>query len=140
MWPPGGGWQTIFTLVNTGTASANATLNFFDDNGSPLSLPLSFPQTGATATESWFKPGDSRGRDADHRHARAEHRPASVTGSAQLTTTGNVSGFAIFQNAGQEAVVPLETGSASSYTLAFDNTSSLADGHRAGERFEPGRP
>ena len=47
----GGGWQTIFTLVNTGTTPANATLRFFADDGSALSLPLEFPQTGTTATE-----------------------------------------------------------------------------------------
>jgi hypothetical protein len=51
-----------------------------------------------------------------------------VTGSARLSTTGNVSGFAIFQNGGQEAVVPLEAGSANSYTLAFDNTGGLVTG------------
>jgi hypothetical protein len=52
------------------------------------------------------------------------------TGSAQLTTDGNVSGFAIFryQPTGQEAVVPLETRSAPSYILAFDNTGGTATG------------
>jgi hypothetical protein len=49
-------------------------------------------------------------------------------GSARLTTTGAVSGFAIFQNSGQEAVVPIETGAASSITLVFDNTNGLATG------------
>ena len=39
-----------------------------------------------------------------------------------------MSGFAIFQNAGQEAVVPIETGAASSITLVFDNTNGLATG------------
>ena len=40
----GGGWQTTLTLVNTGASAATAKLNFFGDNGSALSLPLSFPQ------------------------------------------------------------------------------------------------
>ncbi len=123
----GGGWQTIITLVNTGAASANVTLSFFADDGSPLSLPLSFPQTGATATQSWFM----RGIPAGATLIVVTPGPVSanlVTGSAQLTTTGNVSGFAIFQNAGQEAVVPLETGSASAYTLAFDDTNGLQTG------------
>jgi hypothetical protein len=47
-----GGWQTLFALVNTGTASANVTLRFSADDGTTLSLSLSFPQTGMTATES----------------------------------------------------------------------------------------
>ncbi len=123
----GGGWQTIFTLVNTGTASANTTLNFFDDNGSPLSLPLSFPQTGATLTGSLVNRAIPAGATLVI-ITQGQSTGASVTGSAQLSTNGNVSGFAIFQNAGQEAVVPLEVGSANSYTLAFDNTGNLATG------------
>ncbi len=42
----GNGWQTTFVLVNVGASAAQVNLNFFDDNGSPLSLPLSFPQIG----------------------------------------------------------------------------------------------
>ena len=51
-----------------------------------------------------------------------------MVGSAQLTTTGTVSGFAIFRYnpTGQEAVVPPETRNASAYVLAFDNTNGLA--------------
>ncbi|MGA2434989.1 MAG: BACON domain-containing carbohydrate-binding protein [Bryobacteraceae bacterium] len=125
----GGGWQTIFTLVNTGATSANATLNFFDDNGSALSLPLSFPQTGATVTESTVSQALAAGATLVI-VTQGLNSGNSVTGSAQLTTNGNIGGFAIFQNtaAGQEAVVPLEAGSAKSYTLAFDNTNNLATG------------
>jgi sugar lactone lactonase YvrE len=125
----GGGWQTIFTLVNTGTTSATATLNFFGDDGSALSLPLSFPQTGTAATESSLSQAIPAGATLVI-VTQGLNSGASATGSAQLTTNGQVSGFAIFQNtaAGQEAVVPLEVGSAKSYMLAFDNTSSLATG------------
>ena len=38
--------KTTLVLVNTGASAAGAHLKFFDDNGSPLLLPLSFPQTG----------------------------------------------------------------------------------------------
>ena len=125
----GGGWQTIFTLVNTGTASATATLNFFADDGSALSLPLSLPQTGTVATESSFSQAIPAGATLVIVTQGLNSRD-SVTGSAQLTTNGQISGFAVFQNtaAGQEAVVPLEVGSANSYTLAFDNTSNRATG------------
>ena len=40
------GWETTFTLVNTGTSSAQATLSFFDDFGTPLAVSMIFPQTG----------------------------------------------------------------------------------------------
>ena len=55
---------------------------------------------------------------------------ATVAGSVQLTTTGSISGFAIFRYnpTGQEAVVPLETRNANAYVLAFDDTNGIATG------------
>jgi hypothetical protein len=54
----------------------------------------------------------------------------TVVGSAQLTTNGSVSGFAIFRwtTFGQEASVPLETRGAGAYVLVFDNTGGQATG------------
>jgi len=120
----GGGWQTLITLVNTGTNPAPAQLNFLDEQGNPMALPLLFPQTGVVNTVSsvsqTLPPGASL--------LIQTRGTVSQVGSAHLTTAGAVSGFAIFQNAGQEAVVPLATGAASSITLVFDNTSGLANG------------
>ncbi len=123
------GWKTSFVLVNTGFNAAQAHLNFFDDNGNPLVLPLSFPQSGdgASTTGSFVDQTinagatlvvESSGPDAD----------SIQTGSAQLTTAGKISGFAIlrYEPTGQEAVVPLESRNASTYILAFDNSSGIA--------------
>jgi len=125
------GWTTSFVLVNTGVSAAQAHLNFFDDGGNPLVLPLSSPQSGggvsttAPSVDSTINAGaslviESTGPDAN----------PLQTGSAQLTSDGNVSGFAIFryEPTGQEAVVPLESRNASSYILAFDNTGGTATG------------
>ena len=58
----GDGWQTTFVLVNTGTSAASATLRFFaDQTGAPLSLPLSFPQSGADRPR-WLPPTRRRWR------------------------------------------------------------------------------
>jgi hypothetical protein len=54
--------------------------------------------------------------------------PNLLTGSAQLTTAGNMSGFVIFRHNGQEAVVPLESRNANGYIIAFDNTNGTATG------------
>ena len=121
----GGGWATDITLVNTGATSASATLNFFNGDGSALLLPLSFPQTNGTATESSVSQTIPAGATL---LISTQNSVPAVAGSAQLTTTGAVTGFAIFRSSGQEAVVPLEAGIASSYTLAFDNTGNLATG------------
>ena len=123
----GDGWQTTFVLVNTGTSSAQATLSFFDDQtGTPLSLPLSFPQGNIADTTA---PSVTQALAAGATLVIVSSgAPNLLTGSAQLSTTGNVSGFVIFRHNGQEAVVPLESRNANGYILAFDNTNGTATG------------
>jgi hypothetical protein len=122
----GGGWQTTFTLVNLGTSSAQVQLSFFDNNGNELALPLTFVQSGATMTASTLSKTIARGGTL----VILTGGSTALVGSAQLSTPDNVSGFAIFryQPTGQEAVVPLETRSASRYVLAFDNMNGVATG------------
>ena len=125
----GGGWKTTIILLNNGSVQAQAQLNFFDEAGNPLALPLNFPQgliaavTAATITKTIQAGGElvmeSQGPD----------NSLSV-GSAQLFTDGSISGFIIFRYnpSGQEASVPLQIQNATSYTLSFDNTGGLATG------------
>jgi hypothetical protein len=124
----GDGWQTTFVLVNTGTSAAQATLSFFaDQTGAPLSLPLSFPQFGGgTTTMASFV---TRTLAAGATLLIVSSGSVNLlTGSAQLSTTGNVSGFVIFRHNDQEAVVPLESRNANAYILAFDNTGGIFTG------------
>jgi len=129
----GNGWQTTFALVNTGSTPANATVNFFGDNGSPLPLtltvlngvnaaplpgfPTSYTQTIAANSSLWLE-------------TSGPVISPLLTGSAQLVTSGNVSGYAIFRYNpnGQEAVVPIESRNAGTYLIAFDNTNSTVTG------------
>ncbi len=123
----GDGWQTAFVLVNTGTSPAQFTLRFFNDQtGAPLLLPFTSPQpSGGQGVASSITQILGAGA------ARVIVSSAVgnlLTGSAQLTTTGNVSGFVIFRHNSQEAVVPLESRNANGYIIAFDNTNGTATG------------
>lgn len=125
------GWKTTFVLVNTGNSAAQAHLAFFDDNGNPLILPLSFPQTGGGVSE--MSPAIDRTLAAGATLLIDSTGPDEIpvkTGSAQLTADGNIGGFEIFryEPSGQEAVVPLEDRNAGSYILPFDNTAGTATG------------
>ncbi len=125
------GWKTTFVLVNTGTSAAQLHLQFFDDYGNPLVIPMSFPQSGGGT--SVFDSKLDRTLNAGATLLVESEGPLEnpvQTGSAQLTTTGNVSGFGIFRYEpnGQEALVPLENRNASSYILAFDNTGGISTG------------
>ncbi|MGD0499685.1 MAG: putative Ig domain-containing protein, partial [Bryobacteraceae bacterium] len=45
----GGGWKSTLTLINTGSASEDALVSFFDDFGNPLALPVNYPQAPLAA-------------------------------------------------------------------------------------------
>jgi Subtilase family len=124
----GDGWQTTFVLVNTGTTAVPATLSFFaDQTGAPLSLPLAFPQSGGGTTMTVPSYTTQLAAGAT-RVIVSSGAPQLLTGSAQLSTAGNVSGFVIFRHNNQEAVVPLENRNANAYILAFDNTNGTSTG------------
>jgi len=124
----GDGWQTTFVLVNTGASAASATLSFFaDQTGAPMPLPLAFPQSGGGTTMTVPSYTTQLAAGATLVIVSSE-APQLLTGSAQLSTTGNVSGFMIYRHNDQEAVVPLESRNANAYTIAFDNTNGTATG------------
>lgn len=109
---------------------ANITLNLFDDNGNPLSLPVTFPQTSATAvTDSTFT-GPLNAGEVLLIQTAGLNNPL-VSGWAQLLSDGDVSGFAVFTDnvtasQQQQAVVPLQSLNPSAYQLWFDNTNGFA--------------
>jgi hypothetical protein len=124
----GGGWETGFTIVNTGTSAASFTLNFYDaTTGAALPLTVDFPQTGTVQLTASVTQTLAAGATA---LIQTQGGGTTVTCSAELTTTGPVSGFAIFriQGSGQEAVVPLEARTPNSFVLAYDNTNTLETG------------
>jgi hypothetical protein len=116
----GGGWKTTIILTNNGSASAQARLNFFDENGLALMLPLTFPQGLPSASNSTLNTTLPAGAEFIV-ESQATTATASL-GSAQLFSDGAVTGFLIFRYVptGQEASVPLQTGNADSYVLSFD--------------------
>jgi hypothetical protein len=125
----GGTWKTTFTLVNNGAASALARLTFTGDDGAALTLPLIFPQSGLGPI---LAPAVDRVLEAGATVIIESEAPALNQGWAELFTDGAVTGFAVFrQRLGegeQEAVVPLETRTASGYVLAFDNMYDFVTG------------
>jgi len=125
----GNGWQTTFVIVNTGTASAQAHLKFFADDGTPLAIPIGPPGI-TTSTSSSIDQTVAAGATLLLQSAASASNPTPTVGSAQLTTDGKLGGFVIFRYNpnGQEAVVPLENRNASAYILAFDNTAGTATG------------
>jgi hypothetical protein len=124
----GGGWRTVFYIVNPGFQTSNVTLSFFDDSGNPLALPLTFLQTGVTSTAATVTQAVGVGATLV---IQAQGTDALTSlGSAQLSSDRGANAFAVlrYDPSGQEATTPLETRNAPAYVLAYDNTGPLATG------------
>jgi hypothetical protein len=129
----GGLWNSTITLVNTGTSAAEVVLNFLGDNGSPLQLPLTFPQTPSTGPllASTLDQVIAPGAQLVMQTAGTASQ-ATVEGWAQLLSNGSVGGCAVFDlttaTGTQEAVVPVETRNPSAFVLPFDYTGGYQTG------------
>jgi len=124
-------WTTTFTLVDKGASPATARLSLFGDPSGVLTLPLTFPQNAAAAPILAASLDRTIAANASLVIMTAgPQTPPVQVGSAQLSATGAIDGFAIFHliPGAQEAVVPMETRNASSYLLAFDNTGGVVLG------------
>jgi hypothetical protein len=125
-----GGWETTITLVNTGTSQTTPTLSFYGNDGSPLAVPLSYPQTGTVSNTASISPVLAPGQLVIMQ-TEGQDAQASIAGSAVLSSPkGEVGGSAIFHYtpSGQEGVVPLETRNATAFVLGFDDTNNRVTG------------
>ena len=129
-----GHWTTTITLVNQGSTPAPALLSFFDQNGSPLLLPLSFPQPALNGPPAASRlPLTIAAGATVIVQTTGPDTQVTQTGWAQLLTNGNIGGHAVFtQTEGSssifEAVVPIETRNPSAFVLPFDNVSGFNTG------------
>lgn len=123
----GGGWETIITLINQGTASAQAQVNFYDESGNASIVPMDFPQGAAPTTASTYSQTIKPGTVAV---IESQGGTNTSVGSVQLLSDGKVSGFLIFRYLPtvQEAAVNLQVQNSSTYTVPFDDTTGISTG------------
>ena len=123
------GFTSTLYILNPATTPASFSLNFYDDTGAPLSVPLFLPQTGINVTTDSLVQAMAPGTVLVVQ-TRANDKLASVSASAQLVSGGTVTAFEVFEwtTTGQEASVPLETRNAGGFVLLYDNTGSRTTG------------
>ena len=121
----GAGWKTSFLLVNTGSHAASFTLNFRADDSTAWTLPLGSDGNKSSVTGT-LGPGLIKVLQSDGSGASVQD------GWAALSSTGNITGMAIFSTA-TKSEAPLETsepvnfGGATELYLPFDQTSSSVE-------------
>jgi sugar lactone lactonase YvrE len=131
----GGYWKTTIALVNTGAAPAQVRLSFVGGNGSPLILPLAFPQGSDSLAGPMIGSTLDRTVNAGAllviETSGLDTSPTQV-GWMQLLSNGTISCSAVLQqrigSSQHEALVSLENRNARSYLLYFDNTSGYMTG------------
>jgi len=116
----GNSWETTITLVNKGNFSARTKLDFLDNQGNPLVLPVAFPATPEvpavviSTLERTLAPGASLS------FSSTGPFDVGAVGWARLSADGDVGGFAIFRqdvDGAQEALVPMEIGNPDAWLL-----------------------
>jgi uncharacterized protein (TIGR03118 family) len=126
----GAGWKSIMTLINLSAGTVNAQVNFYADNGNPLTLPLVFPEFGSTAAGAsvnvTLTPNDSIVIESDGLAAMS-------VGWADVQATGALSGYLTFALSGpggsdSEGTVSLDTRLLPSLLLPYDNTTGFQTG------------
>jgi hypothetical protein len=122
----GGTWSTAVTLVNVGSAPSQAQVDFTDNSGSPLAIPLTLPQNSATSSttaSTLTSPVAANAILIINSHA-SDAQP-TLSGAAKVSANPGVGGFALFTHGTNGMVaVPLETRNAPVYTVAYDNTNA----------------
>jgi len=114
----GSNWTTGIFVVNTGSSAAQYALSFYDDNGSPTTLP--FPSGSTSRLTGTIAPNGSAYLEA------ANPSAPLVTGWVQILADSNIVVQSLFRNSlnrtQYEAAVPSSTGSRE-FQFPFDATN-----------------
>jgi hypothetical protein len=124
-------WKTTITLVNHGATAATARVNFFDNDGRPLLLPITYPSLPPANPVMLSTVERSIEPSASFSFSTTGPDDVGVVGWAQMLSDGDITGFAVFRqkvHREQEAVVPLETHNTDAYVLWFNNSGDFATG------------
>jgi hypothetical protein len=130
----GGGWSTRITLLNLGSTSLDVQLRFWTDSGADLVLPLIFPQVNSGSVFTGSSVQRTLGAGGVLVIETQESLGTATTvGWAELASTGEVTGFAIFRQRtpeGQlsEGTVPLADASSTRFVIHSDNVGGFRSG------------
>jgi hypothetical protein len=127
----GAGWKTTMTLINSSSAPSAARIEFHANDGTPLSLPLSFPQSGMTITNSFANV--TIGPNASLVIETEAVTSTISVGWADVRSTSPLSGYSIFRLRSpgvpdSEGTVSLDADSSPSQIMPYDNTKGYRTG------------
>lgn len=127
----GSGWTTSITLINLGSSTIDAAIRFYGDDGTLLTLPVSFADFHNANFSYLAVP--SPGLSPNATFVVDLGGAALKAGWAEVLATGPLSGYAVvrFQNGDKisEATVPMDANiSGTRLTIPFDETNGSLTG------------
>ena len=119
------------TLINLSSNIVNAQVRLYNEFGSDMVLPLTFPQSAVSTTSSTFnvtlRPGETIVAETE-----APSTGVNV-GWADVQASGPLAGYAVFRLRGpggpdSEGTVPLDNRPSTSIAFPYDETSGFRTG------------
>ena len=127
----GDGWETTFQIVNASDAITRAGFATLGNSGALQGVPAYVDDENFyTSTFAYSINRVLQPHAVVSIYSAEPGSAVPIVGSANLNFDTGVGGFVRFRlvPTGQEAMVPMETRMAKSFTLGFDNTSGIATG------------
>jgi sugar lactone lactonase YvrE len=125
----GAGWSTSMVLTNLSATTVDAHVNFYNDGGASMTLPLSFPDSNTASTTS---SSVNLSLAANQSVALRTASPAAAisVGWADVLSSGPLEGYSVFSfnPAGAEGTVEFDTRLSSTLVLPYDNTNGSLTG------------
>jgi hypothetical protein len=119
------------TLTNLSSATVNAQINFYNDDGAALTLPLSFPNSSMPSTSS-SSTSLTIAANQSVEIQTASSSPSVNLGWADVTASGPLEGYGVFAEAQTTGVFrrysAIGYAIASSLVLPYNNTNGSNTG------------
>jgi hypothetical protein len=128
----GGGWTTSLYLINNTSSPVTLTVNFYNDDGTPMIVPEQTTLANGTTTTSPGMVSLPAQLDPNSTILIQTATPAGdpLTGWADVLASGRLEGYGIFDyvslsGAHSEGTVPLETSFQPEFEMPYDNSNGL---------------
>jgi hypothetical protein len=129
----GGSWETQIWLMNSSSAAVNVELDLHGDDGTALNVPLVVTQQGSIQSITAAKLSRAIQPNTALIVNVGSQLANTVTGWANVLSSGPVNGFAIFRTTcptctASEGTVPLQNTSEPTLLIPYDNTQGFVTG------------
>lgn len=126
----GGGWTTVISLENSSLLPITVSVQLHANDGTPLTLPLTTTQQGATQTLTASSINATLNPNTTFLISTGDGIPSVTVAWADVLSTGPVGGSAIFRStpssgSPSEGTASLQTQSPYLITMAYDNTAGF---------------